>query len=183
MKFLTESVPLLLFGLAYYFEGLMTATLVLMIASIIAGVVQYFYFGKIAPQTCLVIGFVVVFGGLTLWLQDEAFIKIKPTLVNALFALVLFVGLIRNKLILKSVLSMALDLSDADWHILTRRFIYFFIAMAVLNELIWRTASTDFWVTFKIFGYLPLTLVFIFSQMPLLRRGLTTKAETTHNNK
>ena len=113
---------------------------------------------------------VVVFGGLTLALNDDTFIKMKPTIVNALFALGLGVGLVQGRSYLKYLMGDALPLSDEGWMIFTRRWALFFLFLAVLNEAIWRTQSTDFWVSFKTFGNLPLTLAFMASQYPLLKR-------------
>ena len=106
----------------------------------------------------------------TLYLADELFIKIKPTLVNALFAAILFAGIAFNKPLLKTVFGSALELTERGWHILTVRWAVFFIVLAVLNEIVWRSFSTDFWVAFKLMGALPLTLVFALAQTPTLLR-------------
>jgi intracellular septation protein len=115
-------------------------------------------------------GIVGVFGGLTVWLQDETFIKMKPTIVQVLFAAVLFGGLALGRPLLKPLMGAAWSMDDQGWRKLTVRFALFFLAMAALNEAVWRTQSTDFWVNFKVFGILGLTLVFAFAQTPLMRR-------------
>jgi intracellular septation protein len=126
---------------------------------------------KMAVVTALV---VVVFGGLTIVLNDDTFIKMKPTIVNGLFALALGVGLFQGRSYLKYLMGDALPLSDEGWMIFTRRWLLFFLFLAALNEVIWRTQSTDFWVGFKTFGNLPLTLAFMASQWPMLKRhGMT----------
>ena len=114
---------------------------------------------------------VMVFGGLTLYLDDERFIKMKPTIVQALFAVVLLGGLMLRKPLLKPLLSAAWQLTDRGWQQLTLRFGLFFAVMAVVNEIVWRTQSTDFWVNYKIFGALALTFAFTASQARLIMRS------------
>lgn len=122
---------------------------------------------KMAVVTAVV---VAVFGGLTLWLQDDTFIKMKPTIVNCIFALILGFGLLQGRSFLKDLMGEALPLTDEGWMIFTRRWLGFFLILAVINEVVWRTQSTDFWVNFKTFANMPLTLVFMASQWPLLKR-------------
>lgn len=123
------------------------------------------------PRMALVTAVVVaVFGGLTLWLGDGTFIKMKPTIVNALFALVLGAGLLRGRSYLADLMGEAMPLTREGWMIFTRRWVAFFVAMAVLNEIVWRTQTTETWVAVKTFGYLPLTFLFLATQFPLLRR-------------
>lgn len=125
------------------------------------------------PRMALVTAIVVAsFGGLTLWLQDETFIKMKPTIVNSIFALILGFGLIQGRSYLKDLMRETLPMDDAGWHIFTQRWIMFFVFMAALNEVIWRSQTTEFWVTFKTFGSLPLTLAFLVLQWPLLKRHM-----------
>jgi intracellular septation protein len=125
------------------------------------------------PRMAVVTGIVVaIFGGLTLWLQDETFIKMKPTMVNSIFALILGFGLVRERSYLKSLIGETVPMDDAGWLIFTRRWVMFFICMAALNELVWRTQSTEDWVAFKTFGSLPLTFVFLALQWPLLKRHM-----------
>ena len=125
------------------------------------------------PRMAVLTGIVVVvFGGLTLVLRDDQFIKMKPTIVNGLFALILGIGLLQRRSYLKYLLSEAMPITDAAWMIFTRRWAVFFIFLAVLNEAIWRTQSTEFWVAFKTFGNLPLTFAFMLSQWPFLARHM-----------
>ncbi len=125
------------------------------------------------PRMAVVTGIVVaVFGGLTLWLQDETFIKMKPTIVNCVFAVILGFGVTRGRSYLKYLMGSTLPLDDAGWMIFTRRWAVFFLCMAALNELIWRTQTTEDWVAFKTFGSLPLTFVFLALQWPLLKRHM-----------
>ena len=132
------------------------------------------YFGRPPsswPILPLVTGvFVLVFGGLTLILQDELFIKLKPTIVNTLFAIILFGGLFWGKSFLKSLMGSMFRMTDQGWRILTIRWALFFILLAVLNEIVWRNTSTDTWVSFKVFGIMPLTILFSLSQLPAMNR-------------
>lgn len=113
---------------------------------------------------------VLVFGGLTLWLQDELFIKLKPTIVNVLFGSILLGGLYFGKQLLRYLFDAVFTLDDTGWKKLTFRWGMFFFFLALVNEFVWRTFTTDQWVAFKTFGMLPLTLVFTFSQVPLIQR-------------
>jgi intracellular septation protein len=120
---------------------------------------------------------VLVFGGLTLWLQDESFIKIKPTIIYVMFGAILLGGLLFGQSLLGYVFDAAFRLDDEGWRKLTLRWGVFFLAMAVLNELIWRNFSTDFWVGFKAFGFIPLTVLFTLVQMPLIQRHALPEPE------
>ena len=120
---------------------------------------------------------VVVFGGLTLALQDDTFIKMKPTIIYLLFAGILLGGLFFNKPLLAIVFDSVFDLTEEGWRKLTLRWAVFFLALAVLNEIVWRTQTTDFWVSFKVFGVLPLTFIFAGFQYPLLQKYAAVKEE------
>ncbi len=176
LKLAIEAGPLLVFFVVNARAGLFAGTAVFMVA-IVVSVAASWTLERKAPVMPLVSGvFVLVFGGLTLYLADELFIKIKPTLVNALFAVILFAGLMLNKPLLKMVFGSALDLTERGWHLLTVRWAVFFVVLAVLNEVVWRSFSTDFWVAFKLMGALPLTLVFALAQTPtLLRHQVSAK--------
>lgn len=151
-------------------QALFEATGAFMIATIIALTIGWTVERKI-PVMPLVSGiFVLVFGGLTLVLADELFIKLKPTLVNMLFAVILFGGLLTGRSLLKPLLGAAVQLTDRGWRVLTLRWAIFFVVLAILNEIVWRNFSTDFWVSFKLFGIMPLTFLFAISQTPLFLR-------------
>ena len=113
---------------------------------------------------------ILVFGGLTIYFDNESFFKMKPTIINILFAVILYLGIILKKPLLKYLLGSALKLQDKGWSILTKRWIYFFIVLALLNEIIWRTQSTDLWVNFKVFGILPITFIFTLTQFSIIRK-------------
>ncbi len=162
--------PLAAFFAAYLVYGLMPATGVLLGATAIALVLSL-VFTKSLPWMSLITAMVVgVFGGLTLWFNDETFIKIKPTVVQALFSAVLLGGLALGRPLLKLVLGAAWPMDDLGWRRLSLRYGLFFAAMAGLNEVVWRTQTTDFWVAFKVFGLMGLTLLFALSQAPLMSR-------------
>lgn len=162
--------PLVAFFVAYWLGDLFTATAAIMIATAISIILSYAIERRIPVMPVVTAAIVMVFGGLTLWLNDERFIKMKPTLVQALFAVILFGGLLLRKPLLKPLMQSAWQLTDRGWTILTLRFAIFFAVMAVLNEIVWRTMSTDIWVNFKIFGILLLTFAFTAFQVPLITR-------------
>lgn len=169
--------PLVAFFAAYLKFGLFAATAALMAATAVALVLSLIVERRV-PMVPLVTAAVVgVFGGLTLWLHDETFIKLKPTIVQLLFAAVLFGGLFFGRSFLKSLLGTTISMDDAGWRKLTLRYAWFFVAMAGLNEAVWRTQSTDFWVTFKVFGIAGLTIVFALTQVPLMTRHHVDKDE------
>ncbi|HEY9056885.1 MAG TPA: septation protein A [Aurantimonas sp.] len=133
------------------------------------------------PIMPLVSGAVVlVFGTLTLWLQDETFIKMKPTIVNGLFAAVLLGGLVFGKSLLGYVFDQAFKLDAEGWRKLTFRWGLFFVFLAILNEVVWRSFSTDFWVAFKVWGTMPITILFMMAQFPLIKRHATEPLVKEH---
>jgi intracellular septation protein len=165
-----EAGPLIIFFVVNGQAGIMPATGTFMVATIVALSVNWSLEQRLPAMPLIVGVFVLVFGGLTLYLEDESFIKLKPTIVNGLFSLALFCGLAFRRNLLKIVLQAALHLEDEGWRKLTWRWAWFFILLAVINEGVWRTQTTDFWVSFKLFGIMPLTLVFSALQMPLILR-------------
>lgn len=170
VKLAVEMGPLLVFFFANSRYGIFTGTAVFMVATVIALAVSRALLGRI-PTMPLVSGFfILVFGGLTVWLQDDHFIKMKPTIVNGLFAAILLGGLAFGKTFLKVVFEDVLKLTEEGWRILTLRWGCFFVFLAILNEVVWRSFSTDFWVSFKLFGIMPLTLLFAAAQISLFRR-------------
>jgi len=146
------------------------ATALFMVATAIALVASWLL-TRTLPIMPLVSGVVVfVFGALTLWLQDDVFIKMKPTIVNTLFGAVLLGGLVFGKSMLGYVFDSAFHLDAEGWRKLTFRWGLFFLFLAIVNEIVWRSFSTDTWVAFKVWGIMPITLLFTFSQMPLIMR-------------
>jgi intracellular septation protein len=153
------------------------ATTAFVIATVIAMVVSKSKLGTISPMLWISGGFVVVFGGLTVWFHDPRFIQMKPSFVYGMFAAVLAFGLITGRPLLQGLLGTAYPGLDAQgWRKLTRNWALFFVAMAALNEAVWRNTNWDFWVGFKLWGAIPLTLLFAFANIPmLLRHGLNTE--------
>jgi intracellular septation protein len=169
-KLATELGPLIVFFVANSKFGLFAATMATMKAPVAAMIASYIVV-KHVPIMAIVTAFVVlVFGGLTLWLHDETFIKVKPTIIYGLFAVVLGGGLLFGRSFIAIMFDQVFNLTPAGWRALTLRWTLFFAAMAVLNEAIWRTQTTDFWVTFKAFGVIPITMIFAVLQMPLIKR-------------
>ena len=170
LKPATEYGPVAVFFAVYLVEGLLPATAALLAATA-AGLALSWYFLRRLPALPLITAAVVgIFGGLTLWLQDDVFIKMKPTIINGLFAAVLLGGVLAGRSPIRLLLGASLSMTEAGWRLMTIRCGLFFAAMAVLNEIVWRTQSTDFWVAFKVFGLLGLTFVFMLAQAPLIAR-------------
>src|SRR5579871_260452 len=169
-KLATELGPLLVFFAANARYHLFVATGAFMVA-IVAAMVASYIVTRHVPLMAIVTGVIVlVFGTLTLVLHDETFIKVKPTIIYGLFALVFGGGLLFGRSFIAILFDQVFNLTAEGWRILTLRWALFFLAMAILNEIIWRTQSTDFWVAFKAFGAIPLTMVFAVTQMPLVKR-------------
>jgi intracellular septation protein len=178
-KLALELGPLVLFFFANAFgdrfgvaedRRIFTATAVFIVATLVALALHYAIVRKLPIMPLVSAVVVLIFGGLTLALQDELFIKLKPTIVNALFGAVLIGGLAFNKPLLAIVLDSMFELTDEGWRKLTFRWALFFFVLAGLNEIVWRTQTTDTWVSFKVFGIMPLTILFALAQTPLLMR-------------
>lgn len=146
------------------------ATAIFMVAIIIALAISWIMTRTIPVMPLVSGAFVLVFGCLTLWLHDDIFIKMKPTIVNTLFGLILFGGLAFKKALLGYVFDSAFRLDGEGWRKLTIRWAWFFLFLAAINEVVWRNFSDDFWASFKVFGVMPITIVFLLLQAPLLMR-------------
>jgi intracellular septation protein len=147
------------------------ATGAFMAAMLIAMMISYFRYRHISPMLWFSGAMVLVLGGLTIWLHNETFIKLKPTIYYAIAAGLLLFGLLTKRNLLQAVLGSAYPgLSERGWVILTRNWVMFFIAMAVVNEIVWRNSSTDFWVAFKLWGALPATFIFALANVPMLMK-------------
>ncbi|WP_375611334.1 septation protein A [Bartonella sp. AA9NXGY] len=195
LKFLLEMGPLVAFFFANYKGGwliknigffqnfskpIFPATAIFMVAIIISLSLSWILARQI-PIMPLISGiFVLVFGFLTLWLHNETFIKMKPTIINSLFAFILFGGMFFKKPLLRYALDSTLKLDDLGWQKLTYRWAFFFIFLAILNEIIWRNFSDNFWTSFKVFGVMPITVLFMLTQMPIIikhSKGLFTEED------
>lgn len=171
VKLLTEIGPLVIFFVVNGQWGIFPATGAFMVATAAAMIFTYVTRRRI-PAMLWVSGVVVgVFGGATLYFENETFIKLKPTIIYGLFASVLLFGLWRRQHYLKMVLDSSFPpLADKGWEVMTRRWAWFFVASALLNEIIWRTQSTDTWVAAKLFVFLPLSFLFAMAQYPLIMK-------------
>jgi intracellular septation protein len=169
----TEYGPLALFFVVYLSNGLMPATAVLLAATAVGLALSWLFLRRLPWLPVVAAAGVGIFGGLTLWFQDDTFIKMKPTIVNLIFAAILLGGLVVNKLPLQKVLGKSITVDEAGWRALSLRWGLFFILLAALNEAVWRTQSEEFWVGFKVFGLIGLTVLFSVSQLPLIRRHWT----------
>ena len=169
-KLLIDIGPLAVFFIFYPRSGLQASILPLMIATVIAVLFSYILEKKIPIMPTVGAGIVLIFGGLTIYFDNEVFIKMKPTIINLIFAIILYGGMLVKKPLLKILLGAALRLEEEGWRIFTSRWIGFFIALAVLNEIVWRTQTTDIWVNFKVFGILPITFIFTMTQFPLIKK-------------
>jgi intracellular septation protein len=148
------------------------ATAVFMAAMAVSLLLSRAWLGRLPVMPIITFGFVLVFGGLTLWLKDETFIKMKPTIVNCLFGAILGGGLLFGKSLLAHVLDQAFRLDAEGWRKLTLRWSIFFFVLAALNEVVWRNFPTDTWVNFKVWGTMPLTMAFMMAQLPLIKRHM-----------
>jgi len=173
LKFLTDFGPLVIFFYFYKSSGnnLIVAIPPLIISTLIAVIIVYFLDKKIPVIPLVGAVIISIFGFLTIYFDNAIFIYLKPTIVNFLFAIVLIVGKrIFKKNFLKIMLNNAMQLTDEGWDKLNYRWATFFLFLAFLNELVWRTQTESFWVSFKVWGILPLTIIFTASQLPLIKR-------------
>ncbi len=181
VKMALELGPLGVFFFAYTKYGIFAATGTFMVAITIALSASWILTRRLAIMP-LVTGIVVlVFGGLTLYLQDETFIKMKPTVVNALFGTILLGGLAFGRSLLGYVFDSVFQLDAEGWRKLTMRWGIFFFVLAVINEIVWRNFSEEFWVSFKVFGMMPISIAFTLSQMPLIMRHSLEQDDEAEN--
>ena len=173
LKFITDFGPLMIFFYYYYDSGkdLKVAIPPFIIATILALIIVWWFEKKI-PKVPLLSGILITFfGGLTIYFNNPVFIYIKPTIINILFGLALIFGrYFTNEPIMKKLMGKSVSLTNEGWEILNKRWIYFFFGLAILNEMVWRTQSEEFWVNFKVWGLLPITFVFAASQVGLINR-------------
>lgn len=177
VKLAIDFGPLIVFFLSFKLGDMFVATGAFMVASVIAMIASRVLTGHIAPMLKVTFVIVMVMGGLTLYLQDETFVKMKLTVINSLFAIVLLGGMLTGRLYIKMIMELAFEMDEAGWRKFTRNYVIFLVVMAVLNELIWRTQSDDFWVNFKTFGYMGATFIFILAQMPMLMKYMPDEDE------
>ncbi|MAI07004.1 MAG: hypothetical protein CBC47_07740 [Alphaproteobacteria bacterium TMED87] len=177
-NFFLDFLPLLIFFLVNKNSGIITATIAIVATTPITTLIYYILNKKIPRTQVITLFFILLFGSLTIAFNDEIFIKIKPTLINLTLALILFLGLLSGKFFLKMLLSPALNLTERGWRIATNAWIIFFLFLAVINEVVWRIFSTDTWVSFKVFGILPITFLFTIILFLLISRHIIEKNNT-----
>ena len=170
MKQALEFFPLIVFFVAYQLTDIITATIILTITSFISFGTILFYSKKIVYMPLISALLVGVFGFLTWYLDNPIFIKIKPTILNILFGLILITAYFCKKPLMKFILEQAFKMDDHNWLVLTLRWGLFFLFLALINEKVWRNFSENFWVNFKVFGMLPITITFTLAQMPYMMR-------------
>jgi len=170
LKILIDIGPLAIFFIFYTRGNLQSAILPFMIATIIAVLISYIIEKKIPIMPTVGAAIILIFGGLTIYFDNEIFFKMKPTIINIIFACILYGGEIFKKPLLKILLGGTLKLQNEGWSILTKRWVGFFIALAILNEIVWRSQTTDLWVNFKVFGILPITFIFTMTQFSLIKK-------------
>jgi intracellular septation protein len=168
LKLVLEMGPLVLFFFTNYKFGIFPATGVLMVAVLVTLAISYYLTRHLPVMPVVTAVFVLIFGGLTFLFHDELFIKLKPTIVNCLFGTALLGALAMGKSLLPVLLDSVLQLTEDGWRKLTLRWGLFFFALAAINEIVWRNFSTDVWVNFKVWGVMPLTILFALSQVPLI---------------
>lgn len=170
LKLVLELGPLVVFFVTNSRYGIFTATAVFMAVTVVSLITSKLILKKIPIMPLVTGGFVLVFGTLTIYLHDDLFIKIKPTIINLLFAAALAGGLYFGRSLMKTLLGDVIKLQDEGWRKLTIRWVGFFLFLAILNEIVWRGFSTDSWVAFKTFGIMPITFLFMMAQIGLLQK-------------
>ncbi|HLD76729.1 MAG TPA: septation protein A [Rickettsiales bacterium] len=180
-KFLCDYLPLIVFIIVYKFSSaknpILPATFYMIIVTFFSLIISYFLTKKIAKMPLFSGILLAIFGGLTLFSGDDLFIKIKPTLINLIFALILFFGYFSRRPLISHLFGSEMKMSAVAWHILSWRWAWFFVFLALLNEIVWRNFSTDFWVSFKMFGMFPITMIFTISQIPFIIKNVKKERE------
>lgn len=167
--------PLLVFFVAFKLWGFFPATAIFMAAMLASIGFCFWRTRKLSPMPVFTAAMVLIFGGLTLYLRDETFLKVKVTIIYGFFGLVLLAGLALNHLFIKYVFEQAFELTEAGWRKLTLRWGIFFLVLAGLNEAVWRNCSTSTWVAFKVWGVIPLIFLFALAQTPLVMKHQSDK--------
>jgi intracellular septation protein len=172
LKLALDFAPLVAFFIAYKIGGVYWATGIIIALTIVSLIIGYVITGKIAKFPLFSGILITVMGGLTLYLQNDMFVKMKPTAANVIFAAILGGGLLSDRMFLKDLLGSAIEMSETAWRTLTWRWVIFFLALAGLNEYVWRTMSEATWVNFKVFGLMGLTMVFALANAPFMAKHM-----------
>lgn len=170
LRFIIEIGPLIAFLLAYKFIGIIAATAIIVVVTIISTIVTFKIDKKISVVPLCTAVMVVIMGGLTIFTGNVTFIKMKPTILNIIFAMVLYGGTFFKKGLLKHIFGNSMEMSETHWMVFSQRWAWFFLMLAGLNEIVWRNFSENTWVYFKAFGIITLTTIFLFTQLPFLSK-------------
>lgn len=171
IKFLTEILPILVFFVTFKYYGMITATYSIVALSLASVGLTYYFHKKVPLVTIFITVLIVILGSITILTGNTTFIKLKPTIINLLFATIILGGLIFEKLFIKQVFENSINLSEDDWKNFSKRWAYFFLFLAIFNEIVWRNFSDDVWVKFKAFGIIFFTIIFL----AMNRRFLSNK--------
>lgn len=171
LKVILELIPIIIFFATYKLLNLEYATGAMIVTSVFSLTATYFLEKKLSITSIVSMGILTFFGGMTLYSGDTTFIKVKPTIINLLFSLVLLIGVLNKKGLIKYILGHAIKLTDENWIVLSKRWGYFFAFLSFLNELIWRNFSEDFWVNFKVFGLTTFSAVFLIFQLSFIAKN------------
>lgn len=171
IKFLTELAPLIAFFVGYKYGGIESATLYMLIISVVTITIYYLVNKQIQTFSLVSFGVLFISASITLLTGNPVFIKVKPTILYVIFGLAFLISAFKNRPFLKYLLATAIPLKESCWNILSYRFAIFFLLMAVVNEIVWRNCEENIWVKFKVFGALPIMLAFILLQIPFLMRN------------
>ncbi len=172
LKLALDFAPLVAFFVAYKLGGVYWATAIIIALTIVSLIIGYAMTGRVAKFPLFSGILITVMGGLTLYLQNDMFVKMKPTAANLIFGGILGGGLLANRMFLKDLLGSAVNMPEAAWRTLTWRWVVFFLVLALLNEYVWRTMSEATWVNFKVFGLMGLTLVFAVANAPFMAKHM-----------
>ena len=175
LKLLLEFGPLVVFFATYGYSNIFMATLFMIVVTIVSLIISYMIDKKLSMPLLISGSVLLISGSVTLLSGDPMYIKMKPTIVYIVFCVVLMVGVINKKTIVKNILGAAFVMDDEHWITLSKRFAVYFFLMAIINEIVWRNYSETFWVSFKVFGAVPITLIFVLLQLPFLRSHSKTK--------
>ena len=163
-----DFIPLILFFLVNKYYGFMNATIVLIFVSVFVFMLSYFIMNRVAIVPLVSTILAVIFGSLTVFLDNPNFIKFKVSLLNVMFGIAILIGILFKKNVMKLVLGHSLEIKEKGWRILSYMWIGFFLTLAAVNEVVWRNVSTEAWVNFKVFGVLAITFVFVLCNMPII---------------
>lgn len=169
-KFISEFSPIIIFFISYKYLGLNSATMILIATTIITLIINYLTKQKSSIIAIISSLMLVILGGISIYTGDSKFIKLKPTIVNLTFSLILFSGIIKKQGLIKYLLQNTISLSDQAWLKLSLRWAIFFLILALANELVWRNYSEENWIKFKVFGITAVTILFTIMQIPFIHK-------------